>query len=79
MFSTNSSWSTNCVAQEELEEDPLQQVMATTSEEELSLLNLSNVATYFNQVEKEESVQDLEQEPGQNSPLLLSSNSCQYG
>jgi hypothetical protein len=42
------------VAQEELEEDPLQQVMATTSEEELSLLNLSNVATYFNQVEKEE-------------------------
>jgi hypothetical protein len=23
MFSTNSSWSTNCVAQEELEEDPL--------------------------------------------------------
>jgi hypothetical protein len=53
--------------------------MATTSEEELSLLNLSNVATYFNQVEKEESVQDLEPEPGQNSPLLLSSNSCQYG
>jgi hypothetical protein len=53
--------------------------MATTSEEELSLLNLSNVATYFNQVEKEESVQDLEQEPGQNSPLLLSSNSYQYG
>jgi hypothetical protein len=67
------------VAQEELEEDPLRQVMATTSEEELSRLNLSNVATYCNQVEKEEDVRDLEQEPGQNSLLLLSSNSCQYG
>jgi hypothetical protein len=53
--------------------------MAATSEEELSSLNLNNVATYFNQVEKEEDAQDLEQEPGQNFPLLLSSNSCQYG
>jgi hypothetical protein len=35
------------MAEEELEEDPLQQVMATTLEEELSLPDIDEVASYF--------------------------------
>jgi hypothetical protein len=46
-LSTSFSRSINHMAEEELEEDPLQQVMATTLEEELSLPDIDEVASYF--------------------------------
>jgi hypothetical protein len=62
----------NYAAKDELEEDLLQQVMATTMEEELSLPCLDDVADYFSLVEEEAEFQDLEQEvkPG-TSPVEL--------
>jgi hypothetical protein len=46
-FSTSFTRAVNHVAEDELEEDLLQQVMATTLEEELSPPCLDNVANYF--------------------------------
>jgi hypothetical protein len=49
-------------AEDELEEDLLQQVMATTLEEELSPPCLDDVADYFSVAEEEAEFQDLKQE-----------------
>jgi hypothetical protein len=52
----------NHAAEDELEEDLLQQVMATTMEEELSPPCLHDVANYFSLAEEEAEFQDLEKE-----------------
>jgi hypothetical protein len=52
-FSTSFARPVNHVADDELEEDLLQQVMATTLEEEFSLPCLDDVADYFSLVEEE--------------------------
>jgi hypothetical protein len=60
------------VAEDELEEDLLQQVMATTLEEELSPPCLDDVADYFRLVEEEAEFQDLEQEVNpETSPVEI--------
>jgi hypothetical protein len=59
-FSTSFARAVNHAANE-LEEDLLQQVMATTLEEELSLPCLDVVADYFSLAEEEVEFQDLEQ------------------
>jgi hypothetical protein len=46
-FSTSFSHTINHAFEEELEEDPLQQVMAATLEEELLPPSLDDVANYF--------------------------------
>jgi hypothetical protein len=51
-FSTSFARVVNHVVEDELEEDLLQQVMATTLEEELSPLCLDDVADYFSLVEE---------------------------
>jgi hypothetical protein len=61
-FSTSFARALNHAAEDELEEDLVQQVMATTLEEELSLPCLDDVADYFSLVEEEAEFQDLEQE-----------------
>jgi hypothetical protein len=61
-FSTSFAHAVNRVAMDELEEDLLQQVMATTLEEELSPPCLNDVGDYFSLAEEEEEFQDLEQE-----------------
>jgi hypothetical protein len=53
-FWTNFSHTINHVVEEELEEDPLQWVTATTLEEELSPPYLNGVANYFTPVDEEE-------------------------
>jgi hypothetical protein len=63
------------VAEDELEEDNLQQVMATTLEHELSPSCLDDVANYFSLAEEEVEFQDLEQEVKPKT-WLLRSNSC---
>jgi hypothetical protein len=50
------------VIDDELEEDLLLQVMATTLEEELTLPCLDDVVDYFSLAEEEAVFQDLEQE-----------------
>jgi hypothetical protein len=50
-FLTSFARTVNHVAEDELEEDLLQQVMATTLEEELSLPCLDDVPDYFSLVE----------------------------
>jgi hypothetical protein len=50
-FSTSFTHVVNHVAEDELEEDLLQQLMATTLEEELSLSYLDDVAGYFSLAE----------------------------
>jgi hypothetical protein len=52
-FSISFARAVNHVAEYELEEDLLQQVMATTMEEELSLPCLEDVVDYFSLVEEE--------------------------
>jgi hypothetical protein len=52
----------NHADEDELQEDLLQQVMATTLEEELSVPCLDDVADYFSLAEEEAEYQDLEQE-----------------
>jgi hypothetical protein len=60
------------VAEDELEEDLLQQVMAKTLEEELSPPCVDDVADYFRLVEEEAEFQDLEQEVNpETSPVEL--------
>jgi hypothetical protein len=61
-FSTSFAHAVNHVAEDEIEEDLLQQVMATTLEEELSPPCLDDVADYFSLAEEEAEFQDLEQE-----------------
>jgi hypothetical protein len=52
-FLTNFSHTINHAIVEELEEDPLQRVMAATLEEELLLPSLDDVANYFTPVGEE--------------------------
>jgi hypothetical protein len=61
-FSSSFTRVVNHAVEDELEEDLLQQVMATTLEEELSLPSLDDVADYFSPAEEEAEFQDLEQE-----------------
>jgi hypothetical protein len=61
-FMTSFTRVVNHAGEDELEEDLLQQVMATTLEEELSPPCLEDVANYFNLAEEEAKFQDLEQE-----------------
>jgi hypothetical protein len=71
-FSTSFARTVNHAAEEELEEDLLQQVMATTLEEELSPPCLDDVADYFSLAEEEAEFQDLEQEvKPETSPVEL--------
>jgi hypothetical protein len=52
-FSTSFARAVNHAAEDELKEDVLQQVMATTLKEELSPPCLDDVADYFSLVEEE--------------------------
>jgi hypothetical protein len=61
-FLTSFACVVNHAAKDELEEDLLQQVMATTLEEELAPSCLDNVTDYFSLVEEGAEFQDLEQE-----------------
>jgi hypothetical protein len=61
-FSTSFTRAINHVVEDELEEDLLQQVMATTLEEELSPPCLDDVADYFSLAKEEVEFQDLEQD-----------------
>jgi hypothetical protein len=62
----------NHAAEDELEEDLLQQVMATTLEEELSPPCLDDIADYFSLAEEEVEFLDLEQEvKHETSPIEL--------
>jgi hypothetical protein len=60
-FKTSFARAINHVAEDELEEDLLQLVMATTLEEELSPPYLDDVADYFSLAEEEAEFQDLKQ------------------
>jgi hypothetical protein len=76
-FLTSFTHAINHVAEDELEEDILQQVMTTTLEVELSPPCLDDVADYFSLVEEDTEFQDLEQEvKPETSPV--SSNSCHW-
>jgi hypothetical protein len=71
-FSTSFARVVNHAANDELEEDLLHQVMATTLEEELSPPCLDDIADYFSLVEEEAEFQDLEQEvKPETSPIEL--------
>jgi hypothetical protein len=71
-FSTSFAHAVNHVAKDELEEDLLQQAMATTLEEELSPPCLDDVADYFSLAEEEAEFQDLEQDvKPETSPIEL--------
>jgi hypothetical protein len=62
----------NHAAEDELEDDLLQQVMATTLDQELSLSCLDDVADYYSLVEEKAEFQDLEQEvKPETSPVEL--------
>jgi hypothetical protein len=69
---TNFSHTSNHAVEEELEEDPLQWVMAATLEEELSRSGLDDVANLFNPVDEEAEFQNMEQEAKpETSPFEL--------
>jgi hypothetical protein len=71
-FSTSFTHTINHAAEDELEEDLLPQVMATTLEEELSPPCLDDVADYFSLAGEEAEFQDLEQEvKPETSPVEL--------
>jgi hypothetical protein len=71
-FSTSFARAVNHAAEDKLEEDLRQQVMATTLEEEISPPYLDDVAGYFSPVEEEAEFQDLEQEvKPETSPVEL--------
>jgi hypothetical protein len=71
-FSTSFTRAINHAAEDKLEEDLLQQVMATTLEEELSPPCLDDVADYISLEEEEVEFQDLEQEvKPKTSPIEL--------
>jgi hypothetical protein len=61
-FSTSFTRAVNHAVEDELEGDLLQQVMATTLDEELSLPCLDDIADYFSLGKEEAKFQDLEQE-----------------
>jgi hypothetical protein len=61
-FSSSFARVVNHATKDGLEEDLLQQVMATTLEEELSPPCLDDIADYFSLAEEEAKFQDLEQE-----------------
>jgi hypothetical protein len=61
-FSTSFTRTANHVVEDELGEDLLLQVLATTMEEELAPPCINDVADYFNLAEEEAVFQDLEQE-----------------
>jgi hypothetical protein len=70
--STSFAHTINHAVKDKLEEDLLQQVMATTLEEQLSPPCLYNVADYFSLAEQEAEFQDLEQEvKPETSPVEL--------
>jgi hypothetical protein len=69
-FSTSFVDAVNHAAEDELEEDLLQQVMATTLEEELSPPCLYDVADYISLAEEEVEFQDLEQEVKPETSLV---------
>jgi hypothetical protein len=69
-FSTSFTHAINHVAEDELEEGLLRQVMGTTLEEELSLPCLDDVADYISLVEEEAEFQDLEQEVKHETSLV---------
>jgi hypothetical protein len=72
ILSTSFTRVVNHAVEDELEEDILQQVMATTLEEQLSPPCLDDVADYFNLAEEEMEFQDLEQEINpETTPLEL--------
>jgi hypothetical protein len=71
-FSASFTHTINHMAEDELEEDLLLQVMATTLEEELPPPCLDDVADYFSLAEEEAEFQDLEQEvKPKTSPIEL--------
>jgi hypothetical protein len=71
-FSTIFTRVINHVAEDELEEDLLQQPMATTLEEELSPPCLDDIANYLSLAKEEAEFQDLEQEvKSETSPIEL--------
>jgi hypothetical protein len=71
-FSTSFVRAVNHAAEYDLEEDLLQQVMATTMEEDLSPPCLDDVADYFSLAEEEAEFQGLEQEvKPETSPVEL--------
>jgi hypothetical protein len=71
-FSTIFARTVNHATEDEIEEDLIQQVMATTLEEELSPPCLDDVADYFSPVEEEVEFQDLKQEvKPETSPVEL--------
>jgi hypothetical protein len=65
---TNFAHDVNHAAEDELEEDVLQQLMATTLKEQLSPSCLDDVADYFSSAEEEVEFQDLEQEINLETP-----------
>jgi hypothetical protein len=69
-FSTSFACAVNHVSEDELEDDLLQQVMATTLEEELSPPCLDDIADYFSLAEEEAEFQDLEQEVKPKTSLV---------
>jgi hypothetical protein len=69
-FSTSFAHAVNHAAKDELEEDLLQQVMATTLEEELSLPCLDDVADYFSLAEEGAEFQNLEKEVKPETSLV---------
>jgi hypothetical protein len=71
-FSSSFTHAVYHEAEDELEGDLLQQVMATSLEEELSLPCLDDVTDYFSLAEEEAEFQDLEQEvKPETSPVEL--------
>jgi hypothetical protein len=71
-FLTSFARDVNHALEDELEEALLQQVMATTLEEEISPSYLGDVANYFSLAEEEAEFQDLEQEvKPETSPVEL--------
>jgi hypothetical protein len=71
-FSTSFAHAVNHAIEDKMEEDLLQQVMATTMEEELLLPCLDDVADYFSLAEEEAEFQDLEEEvEPETSPVEL--------
>jgi hypothetical protein len=71
VLSTSFSRAIHYAAEDELEEDVLQQVMATTLEEQLSLPCLDDVANYFSLAEEEVEFLDLEQEINPKTPPVV--------
>jgi hypothetical protein len=65
---TSFTHAINHAVEDELEEDVLQQVVATTLEEQLSPPCLDDVADYFSSIEEEVEFQDLEQEINPETP-----------